>query len=225
VLGKFILLGEAAGVGKRARGRTLAGAIAIKSLLFFRCCWFSRRSRSWSSAGCTGTRSPRPSPSTNGTPCSRCWPPAVVAARPGPLIAFNEFTRVFGPGALRSGRRARTRPARATESLSSSGREPTTTAKGEHRVDSLVSRFYRQQPMIRAMHKGRRPSPRRGQRERLRSRRTRQPAGVTGRPRRARPIRCGDRAGAADASLTRDDFEDRSAAPRSSNWIACSPPR
>lgn len=36
ILGKFILLGEAAGVGKRARStRSLLHAIAVKSLLFF----------------------------------------------------------------------------------------------------------------------------------------------------------------------------------------------
>jgi len=35
ILGKFILLGEAAGVGTRIRGRTLLAAIATKALLFF----------------------------------------------------------------------------------------------------------------------------------------------------------------------------------------------
>jgi hypothetical protein len=103
VLGKFILLGEAAGVGKQARGRTLAGAIAIKSVLFFVLLVVLSvieelvvgRVHGHSFAQTIAEYERHSVLEMLAT----CLLLLLVLV---PLIAFKEFTRVIGPGALRA---------------------------------------------------------------------------------------------------------------------------
>ena len=103
VLGKFILLGEAAGVGKQARGRTLAGAMAIKSVLFFALLVVLSvieelvvgRVHGHSFAQTIAEYERHSLLEMLAT----CLLLLLVLV---PLIAFKEFARVIGPGALRS---------------------------------------------------------------------------------------------------------------------------
>jgi hypothetical protein len=103
VLGKFILLGEAAGVGKLARGRTLAGAIAMKSVQFFALLVVLSvieelvvgRVHGHSFAQTIAEFEQHSLLEMLAT----CLLLLLVLV---PLIAFKEFTRVIGPGALRA---------------------------------------------------------------------------------------------------------------------------
>jgi hypothetical protein len=103
VLGKFILLGEAAGVGKRARGRTLAGAIAIKSVLFFALLVALSVVEELVVGRVHGHSFAQTIAEFERHSLLEMLATSLLLLLVlVPLIAFKEFARVIGPGALRS---------------------------------------------------------------------------------------------------------------------------
>lgn len=103
VLGKFILLGEAAGVGKSAHGRTLAGAIAIKSVQFLVLLVVLSVIEELVVGKVHGhTFAQTIAGYERHSLLQMLATSLLLLLVLVPLIAFKEFTRVIGPGALRA---------------------------------------------------------------------------------------------------------------------------
>jgi hypothetical protein len=103
VLGKFILLGEAAGLGKQASGRTLAGAIAIKSVLFFALLVALSVVEELVVGRVHGHSFAQTINEYERHSLLEMLATSLLLLLVlVPLIAFKEFARVIGPGVLRS---------------------------------------------------------------------------------------------------------------------------
>lgn len=103
VLGKFILLGEAAGVGKSAHGRTLAGAIAIKSVQFLVLLVVLSVLEELVVGKVHGhTFAQTIAEYERHSLLQMLATSLLLLLVLVPLIAFKEFSRVIGPGALRA---------------------------------------------------------------------------------------------------------------------------
>ena len=103
VLGKFILLGEAAGVGASVRGRTLAGTIAIKSVLFFALLVALSVVEELVVGRVHGHSFAQTIAEFERHSLFEMLATSLLLLLVlVPLIAFKEFARVIGPGVLRS---------------------------------------------------------------------------------------------------------------------------
>lgn len=102
ILGKFILLGEAVGVGKRVHARTLLGTIATRSVQFFLLLLVLSAIEELLVGKVHGHSFTETLAEYERRSAlemlAKCLLLLLVLV---PLIAFKEFVRVMGPGALR----------------------------------------------------------------------------------------------------------------------------